>query len=116
MTDILASDHADVDALFSELSRAFDRGGAREVLEKFDYIWARLAVHIRAEHLHLFPILLAASTGGRAAEAGGAPSPEEVRAAIEHLREDHDFFMRELAATVATARELASGDVPELKW
>jgi hypothetical protein len=107
MTELLAGDHAEVDALFRDLSREFERGGARAVFEKLDYLWARLAVHIRAEHLHLFPALLSAGGAG----GGGnedAPAPEEVRAAVEHLREDHDFFMRELAGAVNAARELAA--------
>jgi hypothetical protein len=109
MADLLAQDHAEVDALLRGLSSAFGRGGAREVFEKLDYLWARLAVHIRAEHLHLFPALVAASAA--TGEAGvGAPSVEEVRAAVERLREDHDFFMRELAGAVNEARELAARD------
>jgi hypothetical protein len=106
----LTDDHAEVDALFGDLWREFERGAARGVFEKLDYLWARLAVHIRAEHLHLFPALLAASDGGRSESAGDAPTPDEVRAAVERLREDHDFFMRELAAAVNAARELAARD------
>lgn len=105
MIEILVGDHAEVDSLFGELSRAFDLGDAREVFGKLDYLWARLAVHVRAEHLHLFPALLAAA--GRSGE-GGAPTREVVGAAVERLREDHDFFMRELAAAVNGSRELAS--------
>ena len=111
-TDLLVSDHAEVDALFHELWREFERGGARGVFEKLDYLWARLAVHIRAEHLHLFPALLAASVGGQDAVTGDTPAPGEVRAAVERLREDHDFFMHELAGAVNAARELAKLDAP----
>jgi hypothetical protein len=106
MTDVLVDDHAEVDALLRGLMSEFDRGGARGVLAKLDYVWARLAVHIRAEHLHLFPTLLAAAEGGGAAAA--APSPAEVREGVERLREDHDFFMRELAEAVNATRELAA--------
>jgi hypothetical protein len=102
-TDLLVGDHAEVDALFRELWQEFDGVDARGVFEKLDYLWARLAVHIRAEHLHLFPALLGADA---------APAPWEVRAAVEHLREDHDFFMHELAGTVNDARELAAQDGP----
>jgi len=35
-----------------------------------------------------------------------------VRAAVERLREDHDFFMRELAEAVNAARALAADDGP----
>jgi hypothetical protein len=108
MTELLAGDHAEVDVLFRDLSREFDRGDACAVFERLDYLWARLAVHIRAEHLHLFPALLAASATRRRQGAGDTPAHEEVRAAVERLREDHDFFMRELAGAVSAARELAS--------
>ncbi|HEX5705791.1 MAG TPA: hemerythrin domain-containing protein [Pyrinomonadaceae bacterium] len=110
--DLLTDDHAEVDALFRELASAFDRGDARVVFERLDYLWARLAVHIRAEHLHLFPALLAASAKRGLVRTNDAPSADEVRAAVERLREDHDFFMRELAAAVNAARELAAQDVP----
>src|ERR1044072_7340629 len=63
-TDILVNDHAEVDALLRGLWDAFEGGEAEEVLAKLDYLWARLAVHIRAEHLHLFPALLAAAASG----------------------------------------------------
>jgi len=112
MPKLLVDDHAEVDAMFRDLWRKFDGGDARGVFETLDYLWARLAVHIRAEHLHLFPSLLAASVGSQGAGADAAPAPEEVRAAVEHLREDHDFFMRELAGAVNAARELAAQDGP----
>jgi hypothetical protein len=108
MTDLLVGDHAEVDALFHDLSSVFDCGDARAVFERLDYLWARLAVHIRAEHLHLFPALLAASERRRNEEPNDAPALVEVRAAVEHLREDHDFFMRELAGAVSAAREMAA--------
>ena len=112
MTDFLVTDHAEVGALFGELLATFDGEGAGELLAKLDYVWARLAVHIRAEHLHLFPALLSAAEG--AAAGSGAPSPPEVRESVERLREDHDFFMRELAGAVNGTRALvAGGSVPD---
>lgn len=110
MSDILTDDHAEVDSLLRGLAAAFDGGDAREVLSKLDYVWARLAVHIRAEHLRLFPALLGAAEGG--GERPGAPAAREARAAIERLRDDHDFFMRELAGAVNEARALAAGGGP----
>ena len=117
MTDILVDDHAEVGALLSELARAFERGaGAGEILSKIDYIWARLAVHIRAEHLHLFPALLRESQGrGDDSTARTSPAEEGVRAAVERLRDDHDFFMRELAAAVNDTRALAADKGPETR-
>ena len=63
MTDVLVDDHAEVDELLRGVMLAFDGGDVREVYPKLDYLWARLAVHIRAEHLHLFPALLSAAEG-----------------------------------------------------
>lgn len=113
MADILVHDHAEIGTLLSGLARAFERGaGPGEILSKLDYVWARLAVHIRAEHLHLFPALLAVSPDRGDAAATGTPPPEEVRAAVERLREDHDFFMRELSEAVNAARALAADGRP----
>jgi hypothetical protein len=109
-TDILVNDHAEVDALLRGLWDAFEGGEAEEVLAKLDYLWARLAVHIRAEHLHLFPALLAAAGSGPGRP--GAPASGEVRESVERLREDHDFFMRELAGAVGETRALAAESVP----
>lgn len=108
MTKLLVDDHAEVAALFRDLWREFDGGDARGVFERLDYLWARLAVHIRAEHLHLFPAVLAASEMRLREEADDAPTPAQVRLAVERLREEHDFFMRELAGAVNAARELAA--------
>ena len=106
MADLLVEDHAELGGLLGDLMRSFERGAAGEVLPRLDLVWARLAMHIRAEHLHLFPALLeAASRQGR---EGARPSPEEVSAAVERLREDHDFFMRELAAAVNELRASAT--------
>lgn len=116
MADILVHDHAEIGALLSDLARAFERGaGAGEILTRLDYVWARLAVHIRAEHLHLFPALLGVTQVRGGDAATGTPPPEEVRAAVERLREDHDFFMRELAEAVNAARALADQDGPDIR-
>lgn len=112
MTKLLGDDHAEVDTLFRDLWREFDGGDARGVFEKLDYLWARLAVHIRAEHLHLFPALLAASERRRREEVDDAPPLGEPRMTVERLREDHDFFMRELAEAVNDTRELAAQGSP----
>jgi hypothetical protein len=110
MTDILVNDHAEVDALLRGVMLAFDGGDAREVFPKLDYLWARLAVHIRAEHLHLFPALLSAASADGAGRPLGAPGAREVEASVEVLREDHDFFLRGLAEAVNGLRALAAPD------
>jgi hypothetical protein len=109
MAESLVTDHEELDGLGRELFEAFDRGDAAEVLSKLDMVWARLAVHIRAEHLHLFPALLAA--GGGVHVAGG-PSAREIEEALSRLREDHNFFMRELAACVEAVKRRAAGEQP----
>jgi hypothetical protein len=108
MTDILVDDHAEVDALLRGVLLALDGGDAREVFSKLDYLWARLAVHIRAEHLHLFPALLSAASVKGAGCVSGTPTPRVVADSVEGLREDHDFFMRELAEAVNGARSCVS--------
>jgi hypothetical protein len=110
MTDILVDDHAEVDALLRGVLLAFDGGDSREVLSKLDYLWARLAIHIRAEHLHLFPALLSAAHAEGAGRTLGTPTAREVLESVESLREDHDFFMHELAGAVNAARHLAALD------
>src|ERR687883_1445422 len=68
---------------------------------------ARLAVHIRAEHLCLFPAVLDAARRSQT-NAGGATRLAEAEAVISRLKRDHDFFMREMAGAVKTMRELRS--------
>jgi len=111
MAELLVTDHGELDGLGRGLFEAFDRGDAAEVLSKLDMVWARLAVHIRAEHLHLFPALLAASEGD--GHVQGGPSAREVEDALSRLREDHNFFMRELAACVEALKRRAAGERPD---
>ena len=85
----LVDDHEDLHRLLEQLKKALremDVDAARATLDLF---WARLAVHIRAEHLRLFPAVLNA-----------AP------AVVAQLRDDHDFFMHELASAISTMPDL----------
>ena len=61
----------------------------------------RPAVHIRAEHLRLFPAVLSATRDDAGLYA-------EVESAVAALRRDHDFFMRELAAAVNALWKVAN--------
>ena len=88
----LSDDHNAVNELLKELLAALKNGDVELTYSRLDLLWARLAVHIRAEHLHLFPAV--------AARVDGAES------IIENLRTDHDFFMRELARAIGILREL----------
>ena len=103
--DYLSDDHEAVGELFDDAYAEIESGDVSRALSAVDYLWARLAVHIRAEHLCLFPSILGASrhlfTGG-----GGAPRFGEAESAVARLKADHDFFMRALAEAVNTMRAL----------
>ena len=87
----LSDDHEAVGEVLEQLLTALQSHDVQTSHAKLDLLWARLAVHIRAEHLHLFPAIAA-----RVTDAGPV---------IENLRADHDFFMRELAEAVGIIRE-----------
>lgn len=82
----LATDHAELDALFREARAALDRGLQTEAHRALDRVWMRLAVHIRAEHKALFPVV--------------AEARPDLAEALRTLREDHDVFMATLATAV----------------
>ena len=101
----LANDHLGVDKLIDKLVATLDQENNAQSFELLDLLWARLAVHIRAEHICLFPSILNTPpvnfTG-----SGGTPQYDEAKNAIDLLRHDHDFFMRELGTAVNTMRKL----------
>ena len=86
-TQRLADDHVALDELLKQLHAALDHDDLDAAYAKLDLFWAKLAVHIRAEHLHLFPCVLS-----------------EEDAVIEQLGADHEFFMRQLASAIETIR------------
>lgn len=105
MTNSLESDHEELDGVLGELLLALDHGDKDESFARLDLLWARLAMHIRAEHLCLFPAILGAPQAlltGR----DGAPRLEEAQSAIGVLRSDHDFFMHEMAKAINLMRAL----------
>ncbi len=105
MIELLSDDHADLDELFDDLlasSRAPE--ATDEIYRKLDTLWARLAVHVRAEHLQLFPALLQALDAKEGATPAALPDFEEIRSLVDRLRDDHDFFMHELAGAVKNMR------------
>ena len=99
----LADDHHAVSEVLTQLFAALDNKDVQTSHSKLDLLWARLAVHIRAEHLHLFPTVTKRLTES---PAGVVPDVSEARAIIETLRADHDFFMHELARAIGILREL----------
>jgi hypothetical protein len=101
---VLVDDHSEVDILIHDLLAALDESNKARSFEQLDLLWARLAVHIRAEHLHLFPSILGALDQPLDVPPADMPSSEHVREVLERLREDHDFFMVELSKAVNAAR------------
>src|SRR5215213_1685181 len=95
----LAGDHVALAQLLTQLHAALNNGDVDACYASLDLFWAKLAVHIRAEHLHLFPSVLKGVT---------AAGEDETQSAIERLRADHDFFMHELAKAVETIRMLSN--------
>jgi iron-sulfur cluster repair protein YtfE (RIC family) len=77
---------------------AIEDGDRSSTYSALDMFWARLAMHIRAEHLHLFPAVLS--------DAEDA----EVEQTIRSLHDDHDFFMRELVTSIKLMRSADSAD------
>lgn len=88
---LLADDHEAVGEVLQEVLVALNNDDLHETHARLDLLWARLALHIRAEHLHLFPAV--------------AAKVKDAAALIEDLRADHDFFMRELARAMGVLRE-----------
>ncbi|MEO6871479.1 MAG: hemerythrin domain-containing protein [Chthoniobacterales bacterium] len=107
MPALLAHDHSELDELLAGFFAALSARRLEQSFSQLDRFWARLAMHIRAEHLHLFPTLLRALE--RPLKKGGrGPSLEIARSTISRLQEDHDYFMRELAAAVKQLGALRS--------
>src|SRR5215211_1666372 len=93
---MLTYDHSEIDILAGDLLVALEEGDKLEVFAHLDLLWARLAVHIRAEHLCLFPSILEANFS----HTGSGPTYQEAQAVIDQLQLDHEFFMRELGTSV----------------
>lgn len=117
---LLETDHESLAHLLDELDVELAEPNIARAFELLDLFWARLAVHIRAENLHLFPALANAPASlftGR----GALPTSEEAHNLLLRLRSDHDFFMKELAQIMkpsrdTTGRTMASHDeISELR-
>jgi len=111
---LLEDDHALLGRLLTELDAELSKPNIARAFELLDLFWARLAVHIRAENLHLFPALANAPASlftGR----GPLPASEEVHKVLARLRSDHDFFMKELAREIKAMREIAGSQEAHLE-
>lgn len=102
-TEILKHDHNKLARQLETLKSSLQNCGLDE-FQVLDLFWAQLAVHIRAEHLCLFPAILGADR--KQFGVDGVPSFEKVELAIAQLRSDHNFFMDQLAEAVKTFREI----------
>ena len=100
----LSDDHQEVGDVLKQLLMALDNKDVGATYARLDLLWARLAVHIRAEHLHLFPAVIGRLTA--TVDAPVASDLSEAQAMVEKLRSDHDFFMRELAQAIGILRDL----------
>jgi hemerythrin superfamily protein len=101
----LADDHLAISQVLNELKTALENGEVETSHAKLDLFWARLAVHIRAEHLHLFPAVVAESRD-TFVNNPSLPDRNQIEVAVERLLDDHEFFMRELAAAIQIVRSL----------
>ena len=101
--ELMGKDHEALDELLQRLESSLEKHELITSFESLDFFWARLAVHIRAENVRLFPAILSARP-----EAFGAALPplEEIEFTIQQLRIDHNFFMDELSEAVQTMRQL----------
>lgn len=99
---LLANDHSKIDTLIVDVLSALEEGDKSKAFARLDLLWARLAVHIRAEHLCLFPSILEANSW----VSGADPKYQESKSALDQLRLDHEFFMHELGTAVNAMRSL----------
>ena len=101
---ILSDDHDAVSEVLKQLLTALDNQDVQTSYARLDLVWARLAIHIRAEHLHLFPAVIDRLT--KAGDYALVTDLSEAQTIVEHLRTDHDFFMRQLGDAIGILRAL----------
>lgn len=101
----LIDDHVALDKILKGLKGELARRDVIASHAKLDLFWARLAVHIRAEHLHLFPAVLSHLESVKG-ECASAPDLSAAQSLVARLRADHDYFMLGLALLMETMRGL----------
>ena len=102
---LLEDDHESLGQLLTELDGELAKHNLPRAFELLDLFWARLAIHIRAENLHLFPAL-ANARASLFSGKDGLPTRDEAHNVLLQLRSDHDFFMKELARMIKAMREI----------
>jgi len=100
---LMEKDHEALDEVLQRLESSLEKHELLSSFELLDLFWARLAVHIRAENVRLFPAILSACPD---AFGNTLPPLKEVQSTIGRLRVDHNFFMDELSRAVKSMREL----------
>ena len=115
--ELLAKDHKQLDKLLGAVLAALEGENSIEAFETLDLFWARLAMHIRAENLHLFPSVLNKVKGNVPDGHCEFLPSMEVQKAVERLTADHNFFMRQLSRAIRILREtpIANDPVVELE-
>ena len=111
---LLEHDHASLDQVLTELDEELARPNAVRAFELLDFFWARLAVHIRAENLQLFPAIESAPPSHFTGK-DSFPTREDAQRVLARLRADHDFFMKELARAVQTMRQIDAAETERLR-
>lgn len=100
VVDLMESDHDHIDEILNGAFEAIEAGDGERLFACADMFWARLGMHIRAEHLYLFPALEHAS-----ATPKDTSGKEEVETVLTELREDHNFFMRGMILVMKALRK-----------
>ncbi len=109
---LLEDDHESLGQLLTELDGELANHNFPRAFELLDLFWARLAIHIRAENLHLFPAL-ANAPASLFTGKDGLPTRDEAHHVLLQLRSDHDFFMKELARMMKRARGIRSDEAED---
>ena len=105
ISELLEKDHECLGELLQDLESVLQKNNIPWAFALLDLFWARLAVHIRAENVCLFPAILNASPA-LFETCSELPSFAHARTSIDSLRRDHNFFMERLADAVKRMREL----------
>lgn len=108
INNLLTFDHSELDDMLNQLFKAFETQDVEQVYRWLDLFWARLAMHIRAEHLHLFPAMLQAADSYK--KKSSVPSFETLKDTITNLQADHNFFMLEILSAIKQMRDLRKRD------
>jgi hemerythrin superfamily protein len=104
---LMEKDHEALDEVLQRLESSLEKHELISSFESLDLFWARLAVHIRAENVRLFPAILSARS--EVVDAA-LPPLKEVQSTIQQLRVDHNFFMEELSKAVRQMRQVCKAE------